>query len=270
MSNLQNLHSHTTYCDGSLSMEDMVRAAIAAGCGSFGFSGHSYLEIEPVASMKPDDMRRYIAEAALLREKYAGEIELYCGIEQDYYSGGPPGGFDYVIGSVHFLKKDGEFISVDTGANNQKTSVDEHYGGDYYDFTAHYYETIADIAKTNADIIGHFDIVTKFNADESRFRVSHPRYLEAALDAMDEILKSRRLFEVNTGAMYRRIKKEQYPSTFLLKELYKRGGEVILSSDSHDAGSICWEFGEMRELLKTIGFRYEKILTREGFVDVPL
>ena len=35
-------HNHTTYCDGSNTAEEMVQAAVAAGCPAFGFSGHSY------------------------------------------------------------------------------------------------------------------------------------------------------------------------------------------------------------------------------------
>ena len=267
---MQNLHSHTTYCDGSLTPEEMVQAAIAKGCDSFGFSGHSYMAFDPKPSMDADETERYRQDVGRLREKFAGIIELFCGIEQEYYSEGPPVGFDYIIGSVHYLMKDGAYISVDTGAKHQQASVDEHYGGDYYAFAEHYYETMADIAKTNADIVGHFDIVTKFNADDSRFDTSHPRYIAAAIDAMGEVLKSCRLFEVNTGAVYRKIKREQYPSTFLLRELHKRGGEVILSSDSHDGESICWMFAEMRELLRSVGFKYVKYFTDDGFTDMRL
>jgi len=270
MAGFQNLHTHTKYCDGSQSPEEMVRAAIAAGCDSFGFSGHSYTAFDPEPCMSVGETRQYKADIGSLKEKYADEIEIYCGIEQDYHSDGPPTGFDYIIGSVHFLKKDGAYISVDTGAKDQQATVEQYYGGDYYAYVEHYYETMADIAKTNPDIIGHFDIITKFNAGSLRFDASHPRYIAAALDAMDEALKKCRLFEINTGAIYRQIKEEQYPSTFLLEELRKRGGEVILSSDSHDGGSIGWLFAEMRELAKAVGFKSMKRLTKEGFIDTPL
>jgi histidinol-phosphatase (PHP family) len=209
-------------------------------------------------------------DAACLKEKYGGEIELYFGIEQDYYSDGPPVGFDFVIGSVHYLKVGDKFVSVDDGPRSQKLAVDTFFGGDYYAFAEEYYATLADIAKTGADIVGHFDIVTKYNFSGSLFDETHPRYIDAALGAMDEILKKNKLFEVNTGAMYRLGKPEQYPSTFLLRELRKRGGEVILSSDSHDAESICWKFDEMRELLVACGFKYAKRLTQNGFVDEVL
>jgi len=124
--------------------------------------------------------------------------------------------------------------------------------------------------KTSADIIAHFDLITKYNMNGSLFDESHPRYVSAALGAMGEILRSCRLFEVNTGAMYRFGKPEPYPSAFLLGELCKRGGEVIITSDSHDAESICYKYGEMRELLKSCGYKYAKQLAKGGFIDVML
>ena len=41
-----NLHSHTTYCDGNNTAEEMVLAAIQSGFDVFGFSGHSYLDFD--------------------------------------------------------------------------------------------------------------------------------------------------------------------------------------------------------------------------------
>ncbi|MBO5371040.1 MAG: PHP domain-containing protein, partial [Clostridia bacterium] len=40
---LEDLHTHTTYCDGKDSPEDMVKTAIEKGLRVIGFSGHIYL-----------------------------------------------------------------------------------------------------------------------------------------------------------------------------------------------------------------------------------
>ena len=271
MAGMQNLHTHTLYCDGTRTPEEMLQAAIRKGCDSFGFSGHSYAEYDLKCCMSRNDIPRYIAEVGRLRDKYAGEIEVFTGIEQDYYSPDPPAGFDFVFGAIHFLKKGGDMVCVDNGANSQKQSVQKFFGGDFYAMVEMYYETLADVMlKTNADIVAHFDLITKYNPGGALFDESHPRYVAAAIGAMDEILKRHRLFEVNTGAMFRINKTEPYPSAFLLRELLRRGGEVILSSDSHHAESICYRFDDMIDLLRSCGFRYIKRLSRTGFVDVPL
>jgi len=271
MAMLQNIHSHTVYCDGTLTLEEMVRAAIDKGCDSFGFSGHSYAPFDAKHCMSPENTIMYIQEIELLKEKYAGQIELFTGIEQEYLGENVRENVEFIIGSVHYIKKGDALICIDGGAQAQKQECDTHYGGDYYAMAEDYFEAAANVAvKTNADIIGHFDLIAKYNFGGKLFDETHPRYVGAALDSMAEILKTHKLFEVNTGAMFRFDKDEPYPSAFLLKELFRRGGEVILSSDSHHAESICHKFDEMHELLKACGFMYMKQLTRNGFIDVPV
>ena len=271
MTGYQNLHTHTTFCDGSLTPEAMVKAAIKKGCESIGFSEHSYVAFDTYYSMSLDLTGEYIIEVNTLREKYKRKIEIFLGIEHDYLTESVPDGLDFVIGTAHYVEMDGEFVSVDAGAKHQNMMVEKYFGGNYYIMAEKYFEVMADIInKTNADIVGHFDLVAKYNFDGSKFDEMHPRYVGAALGAMDEILKDCKLFEVNTGAMFRFNKPEPYPSVFLLKELRKRGGEVILSSDSHDAESLCFKFHEMQELLKSCGFDHIKRLTINGFIDVKL
>jgi histidinol-phosphatase (PHP family) len=272
MTFLQNLHTHTTYVDGILSAEDMIKAALERGCDSLGFSEHSHLEFDFYFALARDDTHKYAEEVTQLKEKYRGQIEIYLGLERDYYSDIEPDiNFDYIIGTAHYFRKNDVNVCVDNGAEKQANAVKLHCGGDYYTFAEEYFAVMADIAnKTKADIIGHFDLVAKFNIDGKYFDESHPRYIRAALSAMDEILKTCKIFEVNTGAMYRFGKVEPYPSVFLLKELQKRGGEVILSSDSHSPESLCYKFDEVSELLKSCNFKYIKRLTQDGFVDTKL
>lgn len=267
----QNLHTHTKYCDGKQSPEEMVVAAIAKGCGSLGFSGHSYVPFDLKYSMHPDSMGGYLQEIAALKEKYEGTIEIFTGLELDYYTGETPEGLDFTIGAMHYVTSADSHKPVDAGSRDQKEMVVNVFGGDYYAFAEEYYSDLPKITeKANPDIIGHFDLIAKYNKNGELFDEMHPRYVKAALGAMEGILERCRIFEVNTGAMYRLKKPEPYPSVFLLKELCKRGGEVILSSDSHEAESICYKFDEMQDLLKTCGFRYIKRLTKQGFIDVPL
>ena len=267
----QNLHTHTNYCDGRLPPEEMVKAAIQNGCDSLGFSEHSYVPHDPRFSTPPEVEAEYVREINGLKVKYEGIIEIFLGIEFDYFTAIPLEGLDFRIGSAHYVQAGGTLYSVDASPQDQKSLVDEHFGGSFFAMAEVYFETIAGImGKTDADIIGHFDLAAKYNMGGSLFDEKHPRYVGAALGAMDEILKGCAIFEINTKMMYQYNKQEPYPSVFLLKELQKRGGEVVLSSDSHDAGSMCYKFDDMRELLKTIGFRYLKRLTKDGFIDVKL
>jgi len=267
----QNLHTHTTYCDGKLSAEEMIEAAIHIDGSSIGFSEHSWVSFDEEYSMSLENTPKYIAEITRLKEKYMEEIEVFLGIEMDYFTDEVPDGVEYIIGTTHHVMKEGKPITVDGSKEHIMQMSDLHFGGDYYAMAELYFATIANIVpKTGANIIGHFDMLAKHNANNCMFDEMHPRYVKAALDAMEQILEKCELFEINTGAMYRLGKSTPYPSEFLLKELIKRGGEVILSSDSHSAESLYYKYDEMLELVKSCGFRYIKRLTKDGFIDVKL
>jgi histidinol-phosphatase (PHP family) len=274
---MQNLHTHTTYVDGKLTPEEMILAAIERGCDSLGFSEHSFVTFDEYYSMTPEMTYKYIDEIRALKEKYKDQIEIFTGLEIDYYTAWrPESGLDYILATAHYVQVtedngDKNYVSVDAGPDRQKEIVEKYYNGDFYAMAEDYFSIMSKLPQaTKPDIIGHFDLVAKYNINNNIFDEQHPRYIKASLDSMDAILEHCNIFEVNTGAMYRLNKPEPYPSAFLLKELYKRGGEVIMCSDSHDGKSICYAYDEVAELLKSCGFKHQKRLTKDGFINLPL
>ena len=113
--------------------------------------------------------------------------------------------------------------------------------------------------KTNADIIGHFDLITKFNEKRPRFDENEPRYRKAAIDAVDSLLTYCRPFEVNTGAISRGYRTTPYPSRGLLEYINARGGCVILSSDSHRADTLNFAFEDALDIVRSVGFTPDRI-----------
>ena len=134
----QSLHVHTTFCDGKSTPEEVVRGALAAGCTSLGFSGHSYLPFDDSWTMKAGDLPRYREEILRLRQQYAGQLEIFLGLEQDLLSADPGPGWDYRIGSVHCVEKDGAHLSVDGSADRFQADAARHYGGDFLAYAADY------------------------------------------------------------------------------------------------------------------------------------
>ncbi|MBQ7508488.1 MAG: hypothetical protein IJT52_04080, partial [Spirochaetales bacterium] len=61
-----------------------------------------------------------------------------------------------------------------------------------------------------------------------------------------------------------------YPAPCILRRLLRLGAPVILSSDSHSTGTICYAFDETEKMLREIGFREQMQLTDKGFVPVAL
>lgn len=270
-----NFHTHTTYCDGKESVESMVQAAIAKGFTRLGFSGHCYNDFRPqdteVWCMKPEQIADYQTEVRAMAEKYREKIEIFCGVEQDFCSSASTEGFGYIIGSVHYAEKNGQYYCVDESPEALAEAIREGFGGNPYALTKRFFEMEAEvIQKTKGDFIGHFDLVTKFNEGNRFFDPMDKRYQDAAIEAMEVLLETGRPFEINTGAIYRGCRTEAYPSVQLLRELHKRGGEILLSSDSHDGNSIGFRFAEAAEMAREIGFRKVKVLGRNGWEDFLL
>lgn len=245
-----DLHVHTTYSDGNHTPEEMVLAAIEQGMTTIGFSDHSYTPFDLECCVALDQLEAYKAEIAALKEKYRDKIEILCGIEQDYLSETSTEGFDYVIGSVHYLHAGDEYFAVDLTAEEIFDAANRHFGGDIYALVEVYYRCVADVVeKTNADIIGHFDVIAKLNETGALFDENNPRYVAAFTAAADRLLKTGKPFEINTGAISRGYRKTPYPSATIYDYIKKNGGTFVLSSDSHAAETLCFQFDEWKHLL---------------------
>ena len=234
-----NYHTHTTYCHGADTPEELVLQAIKLGCPEIGFTSHSFTDFDDSYCMTPEGTQAYIADVRALQEKYRGKIKIYLGVEQDFYSDTPTEPYDYAIGSVHYVKKDGIYLSIDESKENQIRFVEKHYGGDWYAFAEDYFDTVARVyEKTGCQIIAHFDLLTKFNEQGDLFDTSHPRYIAAADRAMDKLLKTPAALEVNFGAIARGYTTKPYPEVRYLKRWLAAGKKVCYSSDCHDKNRL--------------------------------
>lgn len=266
-----NLHAHTTFCDGKHSAEEMVLAAIDAGMETLGFSGHSGLPFYTDWSMNAVHTQAYQKEILRLKEVYGDQICILLGIEQDLLAGVPSYPYDYVIGSVHCLQVDGEHFMVDETAEVLSNAAKKHFGGDFYRLCKFYYQMMTQVVEmTRCDIVGHFDLVTKFNEGGCQFDENDPRYLKAALDALDFLLEKDVVFEINTGAMSRGYRRAPYPSPILLRRIAEKGGRVTITSDAHAKENLLYAFSDAVQLARACGLGSILVMTRDGWKQQPL
>ena len=247
-----NVHTHTIYCDGENTAEEMIKAAIEKGFGYIGFSGHSYTDFDKSYAMSRENTKKYIEEITFLKNKYKDKITVLCGIEKDAFSDYSAEGFDYVLASCHYVKADGKYFDVDVSANLQKTTIDAYFGGDPYAYAEEYFKTVGEMT---GDIVGHFDLITKFDRAEEIFSPKEERYKKAALSAIEKLLDKKFVFEVNTGAMARGLKNAPYPSGWILEKLKKYNARVIITSDCHTKKNLDFAFDETEKMLSGIGFK---------------
>ena len=266
-----NLHAHTTFCDGKNTAEEMVQGAIRQGCEVLGFSGHSPLPFDASWCMTEEKNELYRAEILRLREKYRGKIDILCGIEYDSFSVCSRQGYDYIIGSVHHVEREGIYIPVDGDRRLIEAEVARLFGGDYLAYAREYYEQMYTLKeKTDCDIVGHFDLLTKYNEDGSMFDEASASYRDAALSALEAVLKQDLLIEINTGAISRGYRKTPYPAPFILKYIAEKKGRVILNSDSHAADTVLYFYSEAVEYAKSCGIKELYVYQNGAFVPFAI
>ncbi len=252
---LVNYHTHTDLCDGRNTPEEVVLTAIERGFSELGFSGHSYVEIQDFG-MRPEALARYKSEISRLKEKYKDKIKIYMGIELDYFSELDTLDFDYVIGSVHLLMRDGKKLDIDLSEACLAADAQRYFGGDFIAYAEEYYSLVADVYnKTHCDIIGHLDLVTKFNEGGRLFNTNDERYIAAYTRAIDTLLAAPAVFEINTGAMARGYRSAPYPDAEIVRKIAERGGEFTVSSDCHDKEHIDTGLKESMKCLSERGYK---------------
>lgn len=268
---IQNLHTHTTFCDGKNTPEEMARAAAALKMDSLGFSGHAPMDGPTDWTMTAQTVPRYRAEVKRLRRVYAGRLEIFLGLEQDYFSPPPAGEWDYLIGSVHQVRKDGAALWADESEAVLRRNVEQYYGGDWYSFAEDYFRLVGGVAeKTGCQIVGHFDLITKFNEGDRLFDTGHPRYSSAALEALDRLAGRNVIFEINTGAISRGYRTAPYPAPALLRAMRERNLPICITSDCHSSDTLLCAFSQAEQAARDCGYRERMVLTKAGFAPVPL
>ncbi len=245
-----DLHTHTFFCDGKDSPEDMVLSAIEKGLDTIGILTHSYVDFD-TACIAEERQSEFIAEANRLKVKYKDKIKVLCGIEVDYYATSVAEGYDYRLGSLHYFKIGDKYYSLDISIPGFMEMAEKEFSGDYLAVCEEYYRLLADVPrKTGADIIAHIDLITKFNEGDKLFDTKNPRYINAYKTAVDKLVTYGLPFEINTGAISRGYRSSPYPSSDILAYIKEKGGKLIISSDSHSKENIAYLFDKYESLTK--------------------
>jgi histidinol-phosphatase (PHP family) len=269
---LSNLHTHSQFSDGDNTLEELTLAALEKGFVSLGFSEHAPSPYEKEVSMPLNRVEAYRQEFARLRQKCAGRIELYLGIELDALSPFDPTGLDYVIGSLHYVKDDeGGAHCIDWKPEMMESAIVHVGGGDIRRLVRRCFEDLAVMAETrHPDIIGHMDIFTKLNDNSLYFDEEEAWYKALCAQAAERLAATGAIVEVNTGLAQRPGRNRPYPSAYLLSCLRKAGAAVTISSDAHQVGKLDFWFREAEDLLRQVGYASVKMLQGGRFVDVAL
>ena len=164
---LSSAHCHSNLCDGKNTLQDMALAAWKQGMQTLGFTGHSHTPCDLEYCMSPGRTSQYKADITRLKAQYAGKLEILCGLEWDQFSDTDPAGYDYFIGSVHYIcgPKTGRYYEIDWREQDLQECMDNEFDGDGLAMAEHYFAQVEKVAEKHPDILGHFDLIKKINGE---------------------------------------------------------------------------------------------------------
>jgi histidinol-phosphatase (PHP family) len=255
----------------SANVERYREVASERGIAELGVSEHVYrfrqaLEVwqHPFwTQYAKDDLDEY---CAFVRE----ETDLRLGIEADFVPGGEDRmanllearDFDYVIGSVHFLREgavDMDDYSVWDSGPTHPRSAEEVW--------RRYFQTIGESARSGLyDVVAHPDLV-KYWGDGARRPVGDlRRYYELAIDGIAE---SGVAVEVSTAGL-RKPAGELYPAPAFLQMALDAGARVALSSDAHRPQDVGADYEQALAVLEQLGVRELCVFDRRSCRVEPI
>lgn len=262
-------HTHSTYCDGADSLEQMIKSAIKDKVDILGFSNHSMYPFAETWHIAPKEHFNYSNGINLLKSKYKEEIKILCGFEADFIPSLCESSFnrfsqfnpDYLIGSVHYIVNEKGFVTVDESAEGVLQGVNKLFNGNAKKFVQEYFYLQRQMLK-NCDftILGHPDLIRVRNASLKLFDENELWYKNEIKDLIKSIKKSDVLVEINTGAIFRKKMDDVYPSAYFLELMHDKNIPIIFCSDAHSKNAICANFDRAKIAACKAGYTERAIL----------
>jgi histidinol-phosphatase (PHP family) len=230
---------------------DRYRAAAAErGIGELGVSEHVHRFAQALE----------VWEHPFWREQARDDLDAYCefvrsqdglklGIEADFVAGREDRmanllearEWDYVVGSVHFLRD---------AAVDMRGDWDVWRSADPDKVWSRYFETLGEAARSGMfDILAHPDLVKVWGAGAPVPDGDLRRFYELAVEGIAE---SDVAVEVSTAGLRKPVG-EIYPAAPFLELCLEAGRPVALSSDAHAPEQLGYEYERAVEWLTGIG-----------------
>ena len=231
-------------------VERYREAASERGIAELGVSEHVYRFAQALEVWRHPLWREYAHDDL---DAYCGFVrehtDLRLGIEADFVPGTEDRtanlldahAFDYVVGSVHFLR-DHALDMDDYSVWGTGRSAEEIW--------REYFRTLGEAARSGLfGVLAHPDLVKVWGRHRPVPDGDLRRYYELA---MDGIVESGIAIEVSTAGLRKRAQ-EIYPAPAFLEMCLEAGVSVALSSDAHRPEDVGADYDQALELLEGAG-----------------
>lgn len=253
-------------------LASVVQAAFERGFTTYGLSEHAprfhreHLYPEE-SGLTPADLvdtfARYVRAASDLREQYADRLELLVGFEtealpvatwaekmQELRRAAP---FDYVVGSVHSIGD----IWIDFNVESSERAAAAC--GGWEPLRCAYFDRLAElVASLEPEVVGHVDLIRRFEEPRFAFSSLAMRHAERVLEAARAAGAA---LEVN-AAPARRGFGPVYPGPQILARAREMNVAVTLGDDSHGPDGVGIGLDACLRAISEAGYSDVHYLTR--------
>lgn len=245
-------HIHSAFSgDSDTPPRSQIEKALSLRMKCLCFTDHHDYDVKSDIDFNLD-FENYFKQLGELKEQYSGKIELLIGMElglQPHIAAYNKElcskyGFDYVIGSVHFI-------------DGLDPYYPEYFQLHPYNAYERFFETTLECIKgcDFCDSLGHLDYIIRYGTP-----LGLPYSYKAFGGYIDEILRTvinkGIALECNTGGMAKGLP-EPNPGAEIFKRYRQLGGELVtIGSDAHSPETMGYKFDLCGQMLKDIGFKH--------------
>jgi histidinol-phosphatase (PHP family) len=260
---IYDYHMHTPLCGHAVGEpQEYVEHAIKMGLEEMGFSDHAPFVhmVDPGVTMGREQLPTYYEMIEDVKNRYKDQIRIKTAIEADFIPGYETKiqeilddyAYDYVIGSVHFIK--------DWGFDDpsQRSQWDEQDVNQVY---RDYFDLLRQSAQSKMfDIMAHVDLPKKFGNLATKDMTSQ-------MEHTAEVFKqSGMAAELNTSGL-RKPCREMYPSFRYMEILASFGVPLTFGSDAHEPEHVGCDFEEGFALAKKSGYKNYVVFEQRKIID---
>jgi len=254
-----DFHMHTTYSDGTASVEAMCLAAIERGLRSIAITDHMPLPFATRYALERPELERYRDDVAAAKRAFQGQLAIKTGLEIEYISAYSDWireiatlGWDHLLVSVHHLPGAADGLHLVNGREEEFEPLHAEFQQNPAALCQRYYQTLQEAVETGLfHCVGHLDVIKKFNPKFGHIDESSNRYRQLLHDTLDCMAQHGTMLEINTAG-YSHPPHEQYPSDWIIAAAAQRKIPIIFGSDSHGPQTIGKHFAAIRQRFESL------------------
>ena len=261
-----NFHTHTTFCDGHNSVDEMCESAILKNLQIIGFSSHAPVPFKNNWSMAFSDIQGYSQQVKAARDRFGDMIQVFTGLEADFIPERtiPFADWyrllhlDYLIGGIHFVAKPGtdQLWAIDGQEEFYHEGLAAIFGGDAQAAVKAYYAQLRQmVVEEKPDIVAHLDKVV-MNNQNRYFNESEVWYQQEVEQTLDVIASHGTIVEVNTRGLYKGKHADFFPSIDIIKKCVEKGIPLTISADAHGVDEVDGGFALAADAIIQCGGRH--------------